>query len=56
MGVTGLICVLLMMQPDLGQTILFSSIWLALMMVSGVPAARLWSSAIGAVVGIVARL
>ena len=52
MGVTGLICVLLMLQPDLGQTVLFSGIWFALMMVSGVPAARLWGSAIGAVVGI----
>lgn len=32
------ICVLLMMQPDLGQTILFAGIWFALMMVSGVAA------------------
>ncbi len=54
MAVTGLICALLMLQPDLGQTILFGGIWFALMMVSGVPAARLWSSVIGAVVGIVA--
>jgi cell division protein FtsW len=52
MGVTGLICALLMMQPDLGQTLLFSGIWFALMMVSGVPAGRLWGSAVGAVVGI----
>jgi cell division protein FtsW len=52
MGVTGFICILLMMQPDLGQTILISGIWFALMMVSGVPAARLWSSVIGAVGGI----
>ena len=54
MGVTGLICALLMLQPDLGQTVLFGGIWFALMMVSGVPASRLWSSAIGAVVGILA--
>jgi cell division protein FtsW len=52
MGVTGLICVLLMLQPDLGQTVLFSGIWFALMMVSGVPAGRLWGSAIGAFIGI----
>lgn len=52
MGVTGLICILLMMQPDLGQTVLFSGIWFALMMVSGVPASRLWGSAVGAVAGI----
>ena len=54
MAVTGLICALLMMQPDLGQTILFSGIWFALMMVSGVPATRLWGSAVVAVVGIFA--
>lgn len=52
MGVTGLICSLLMAQPDLGQTLLFGGIWFALMMVSGVPAARLWSSVIGAIGGI----
>lgn len=53
MGITGLICALLMLQPDLGQTLLFGGIWFALMMVSGVPAARLWSSVIGAIGGIV---
>jgi cell division protein FtsW len=53
MGLTGFICALLMLQPDLGQTILFGGIWFALMMVSGVPAARLWSSVIGAIGGIV---
>jgi cell division protein FtsW len=52
MGVTGLICALLMLQPDLGQTILFCGIWFALMMVSGVPAMRLWGSVIVAVAGI----
>jgi cell division protein FtsW len=52
MGVTGLICALLMTQPDLGQTILFSGIWFALMMVSGVPAKRLWGSVILAVGGL----
>jgi cell division protein FtsW len=54
MGVTGLICALLMAQPDLGQTLLFGGIWFALMMVSGVPAGRLWGSAVGAVVGVLA--
>ena len=52
MGVTGLICVLLMLQPDLGQTVLFSGIWFALMMVSGVPAKLLWGSTIGAIGGL----
>ena len=45
---TGIICVFLMAQPDLGQTILFAGTWFALMMVSGVPASRLWGLAIGA--------
>ncbi len=48
MAGTGIICVFLMAQPDLGQTILFAGTWFALMMVSGVPASRLWGLAIGA--------
>lgn len=54
MGFTGLICGLLMLQPDLGQTILFCGIWFALMMVSGVRAKLLWSSAVGGLIGIIA--
>ncbi|MBA4307495.1 MAG: cell division protein FtsW [Sphingopyxis sp.] len=50
---TGLVCVFLMAQPDLGQTILFSGTWFALMMVSGVPASRLWAMVIGGLVGLV---
>ena len=50
MAGTGLICFFLMAQPDLGQTILFSGTWFALMMVSGVPASRLWAMVIGAAV------
>jgi cell division protein FtsW len=53
MGITALICLFLLSQPDLGQTILICGIWFSLMMVSGVPAGRLWGSAIGAVAGIV---
>jgi cell division protein FtsW len=52
MAITGLIAVALMSQPDLGQTILFCGIWFALMMVSGVPATRLWASVIGGISGI----
>jgi cell division protein FtsW len=48
--VTGLVCLFLMSQPDLGQTILFAGTWFALMMVSGVPAARLWGLIIGGAV------
>ncbi len=51
---TAIICAALMMQPDLGQTILFCGIWFALMMVSGVSAKLLWSSAAGGIIGILA--
>lgn len=50
---TGLVCLFLMAQPDLGQTILFAGTWFALMMVSGVPAARLWGMIIGGAVGLI---
>ncbi len=53
MVITGFVCLFLLTQPDLGQTILISGVWFSLMMVSGVPASRLWGSVIGAVVGIV---
>ncbi|MFM7028047.1 MAG: FtsW/RodA/SpoVE family cell cycle protein [Chakrabartia sp.] len=33
--ITGVIAVLLMMQPDFGQTIIFASIWFAMVMVTG---------------------
>ncbi len=52
MAVTGFIAVFLLIQPDLGQTILIGGIWFALMMVSGVPAGRLWGATIGALCGI----
>jgi cell division protein FtsW len=50
---TGVICFFLLMQPDLGQTILFAGTWFALMMVSGVPASRLWAMVIGGAVGLI---
>lgn len=53
-GATVLICGFLMLQPDLGQTILFCGIWFALIMVSGVSAKRLWLFAGGGIVLIVA--
>lgn len=53
MGFTALISGALLLQPDLGQTILFCGIWFALMMVSGVQAKLLWSSAVAGLVGIV---
>ncbi len=50
---TGIVCFFLMMQPDLGQTILFAGTWFALMMISGVPAARLWAIIIGGLGGLI---
>jgi cell division protein FtsW len=34
---TAIVCGLLMMQPDFGQTIVFGSVWMALMLISGMP-------------------
>ena len=47
---TGLVCFFLLLQPDLGQTILFMGTWFALMMVAGVPASRLWFLVVSGVV------
>ncbi len=47
LGVTGFVGVLLLAQPDLGQTILCFGIWFALMMVYGIPAWRLWALVLG---------
>jgi cell division protein FtsW len=37
LGLTGLIAVLLMMQPDFGQTVIFCTVCLALLMIAGTP-------------------
>lgn len=50
---TAFVCFFLLMQPDLGQTILFAGTWFALMMVSGVPASRLWGLVISGAVFLV---
>lgn len=51
--VTAAVCILLLMQPDLGQTILFMGTWFALMMVAGVPASRLWGLIVSGIIFIV---
>ena len=51
--VTAAVCIFLLMQPDLGQTILFMGTWFALMMVAGVPASRLWGLIISGMIFIV---
>jgi cell division protein FtsW len=52
-ALTAVVAVLLMMQPDFGQTIIFGSVWLVLLMLSGVSAramAGLGAAGIGGVV------
>lgn len=47
-GMTGLIAVLLMKQPDFGQTVIFLSIWVSLLLISGQPMKLLvWLGALG---------
>jgi cell division protein FtsW len=36
-GLTGLVALLLMLQPDFGQTVVFCSVWIALLMIAGTP-------------------
>ena len=52
-GITGYIALFLMVQPDLGQTLLCGGIWFALMMVHGVRAWKLWG---GVLFGLAALL
>lgn len=52
MAITAFIAVFLMLQPDLGQTILIFGVWFALMMVAGVPAWRLWGLTLAAIGGL----
>lgn len=54
MGVTAFVCTFLLSQPDLGQTILIGGVWFSLMMVTGVPAMRLWGSVVAGIAGIIA--
>jgi cell division protein FtsW len=36
-GMTAAVAVMLMLQPDFGQTIIFCSVWMALLMIAGTP-------------------
>lgn len=51
---TGITACLLMLQPDFGQTIIFCVIWLALLMIAGVPMKTLGMLVGAAPVGLVA--
>lgn len=50
---TGVVALLLMMQPNLGQTIIFCGIWFTLMMLSGLSARLIAAISIGGVGGII---
>ncbi|GAB5487956.1 MAG: putative lipid II flippase FtsW [Parasphingorhabdus sp.] len=50
---TGIVALLLMMQPNLGQTIIFCGIWFTLMMLSGLSARFIAAISIGGVGGII---
>lgn len=51
--ITGIIALLLMMQPNLGQTIIFCGIWFVLMMVSGLSARLIAAVSIGGISGLI---
>ncbi|MBB5710645.1 FtsW/RodA/SpoVE family cell cycle protein [Sphingomonas xinjiangensis] len=53
-GVTALVGVLLMMQPDFGQTIVFALVWVILLIVSGISPLAIGGLAGTAVAGVVA--
>ncbi|MDB5715772.1 MAG: cell division protein FtsW [Sphingomonadales bacterium] len=50
---TGLVAVFLMKQPDFGQTIIFATMWLALLMLSGVSTKIMGALGAAGIVGIV---
>jgi cell division protein FtsW len=49
---TGLIGLFLMMQPDFGQTVMFSGLWLALAMIAGLSGRTIGTLAGGGIVGL----
>jgi cell division protein FtsW len=53
-GLTAIIAVLLMMQPDFGQTIIYGTVWMAMLLIAGMPMRVMGFLAGGGSVGIVA--
>lgn len=53
-ALTGVIGMLLMMQPDFGQTIIFASVWVAMVAVAGMPTKRIVMLGGGGIIGVVA--
>jgi cell division protein FtsW len=52
-GMTGLVAGLLMLQPDLGQTIVFAAVWMALLIIAGTPTRTIIGFASLAPVGLI---
>jgi len=52
-GVTGAVAVLLMQQPDFGSTIIFGSVWIAMLALAGVNIRILGALGVGALVAVV---
>ena len=53
-GLTAVIAVLLMLQPDFGQTIVFGTVWLILLTISGISALAIGSLIGTAIAGVIA--
>ncbi len=51
---TGIVAMLLMMQPDFGQTIIFCCVWMALVMIAGLPFRNVGVLGAAGFVGIIA--
>ncbi|QJB69023.1 FtsW/RodA/SpoVE family cell cycle protein [Parasphingorhabdus halotolerans] len=52
-AITGVIALLLLMQPNLGQTIVFCGIWFTLMVVSGLSAKLIAAASVGGIGGLI---
>ena len=52
-GITGTVAALLMLQPDFGSTIIFVTVWVAMLAVAGLSMRLLGGLAVGGVVGVV---
>ncbi|WP_300972816.1 FtsW/RodA/SpoVE family cell cycle protein [Sphingomonas sp. LHG3406-1] len=52
-ALTGLVAVLLMLQPDFGSTIIFGAVWVAMIAIAGANLRLLAGMAIGGIVGVI---
>ena len=52
-GLTAVVAALLMLQPDFGSTIIFGTVWIAMLALAGIPLKRLFMLGGAAVVGVI---